>query len=154
MIISPATEIEIEPDGVESETMGLPRCIMYKCFFTGKQLIISSSAGRNDDISIIKFLKYFPDTFIILIAHLLKAPIPIILFSITPLSTPPLSPGTNTFPGECTQYYFNGNLTKYLDDASITDKQLNAMRTLARKVDSLLDLPVFLSPLSLLDLFF
>ena len=54
MIISPATEIEIEPEGVESGTMGLPRCIMYKCFFTGKQVIISSSAAaRNDDIFII-----------------------------------------------------------------------------------------------------
>ena len=39
-------------------------------------------------------------------------------------------------PGECTEYYFNGKLSKYIDSDAMSDKQLAAMRTLANKINS------------------
>lgn len=39
-------------------------------------------------------------------------------------------------PGECAEYYFDGKLSKCIDSAAMSDKQLAAMRTLANKINS------------------
>ena len=114
------------PEMTEEELTGLPRCVLYKYFFTGAlhvpfpliAYILSSTHTRT---TIYTHLQY---------PHIQKQTL-----SYNTNKLPALyHTATNTFPGECSEYYFNGNLTKYIDNASLTDAQLNAFRTLARKV--------------------
>jgi hypothetical protein len=45
--------------------------------------------------------------------------------------------GTNAFPGECSEYYVNGRLSKTIDADGIGDsKQVAALRAIANKIDS------------------
>ena len=45
--------------------------------------------------------------------------------------------GTNAFPGEVTEYYSSGKLSKYVDADGIGDsKRVAALRAVATKIDS------------------